>query len=229
MAGAPAHRLPYLHHGSSPHTRGTGTRKANASTSGRFIPACAGNTVPRHACRWRCAVHPRMRGEHNESPLDVPPSFGAHASAGSACTEPDQCHRVQTIPDTCLGPRCRAPQSLRLDPGSQNLLRNDKASGQFPHRARTRPARHLADRVAHRPQNLRIGCTQLLSCTLQTRFVAMQINHCCCTTSASNASNPIPVPSGWALVTTSWGRPPTSTTSPRATSCTSFHLQVRRG
>ena len=138
----------------------------------------------------------------------MPPSFGAHASAGSASTEPDQCHRVQSIPDACLSPRCRAPQSLRLDPGSQNLLRNDKASGQFPHRARTRPARHVADRAAHRLQNLRIGCTQLLSCTLQTRFVAMQINHCCCTTSASNASNPIPVPSGWALVTTSWGRAP---------------------
>ena len=136
----------------------------------------------------------------NEGPLNMPPSFGAHASAGSACTEPDQCHRVQTIPDACLGPRCRAPQSLRLDSGSQNLLRNDKASGQFPHLARTRPAHHLADRAAHRLQNLRIGCTQLLSCTLQTRFVDMQINHCCCTASASNA---MPVPSGCALVTTS--------------------------
>ena len=50
--------------GSSPPVRGTPSPGAACRGSRRFIPACAGNTygMERNACR--CAVHPRLCGEH---------------------------------------------------------------------------------------------------------------------------------------------------------------------
>ena len=50
--------------GSSPHARGTRAITCREPYSGRFIPACAGNTLVRRRSCWLMAVHPRMRGEH---------------------------------------------------------------------------------------------------------------------------------------------------------------------
>src|SRR5260370_13829420 len=50
--------------GSSPHARGTQTHHPIPSTAGRFIPACAGNTLCRRQLLRSAPVHPRMRGEH---------------------------------------------------------------------------------------------------------------------------------------------------------------------
>ena len=51
--------------GSSPRARGTRLRRPTCARTGRFIPACAGNTW-RLFRRWsRRSVHPRVRGEHN--------------------------------------------------------------------------------------------------------------------------------------------------------------------
>ena len=50
--------------GSSPHARGTRRRAHAWQRVGRFIPACAGNTVAAPVAVSQFTVHPRMRGEH---------------------------------------------------------------------------------------------------------------------------------------------------------------------
>ena len=64
--------------GSSPHARGTLGLYEQLSPLGRFIPACAGNTIRLVIRRVPSLVHPRMRGEH--SPITI----RAGASAGSS-------------------------------------------------------------------------------------------------------------------------------------------------
>ena len=49
--------------GSSPHTRGTLRYRSCCSTTGRFIPAYAGNAFRRVPAVGRDTVHPRIRGE----------------------------------------------------------------------------------------------------------------------------------------------------------------------
>src|SRR5690606_10914736 len=50
--------------GSSPHARGTRTVTWSSGLLLRFIPACAGNTLPWLFLRYYVSIHPRMRGEH---------------------------------------------------------------------------------------------------------------------------------------------------------------------
>ena len=54
--------------GSSPHTRGTPDIHRNQLLAERFIPAYAGNALPRPDGRRRRAVHPRIRGERSVAP-----------------------------------------------------------------------------------------------------------------------------------------------------------------
>ena len=63
MAGAPAHRLPYLLHASSPHARGTLAHLLPSADELRFIPAWAGNARCPVAAETSSTVHPRIRGE----------------------------------------------------------------------------------------------------------------------------------------------------------------------
>ena len=67
MAGAPVHRLPCLHHGSSPHEWGTLASTINEQVEIRFIPACAGNASRALTRRGPTSVHPRMRGERSSA------------------------------------------------------------------------------------------------------------------------------------------------------------------
>ena len=50
--------------GSSPRVRGTQGAACGNQSGDRFIPACAGNTNRSTTAARRCAVHPRVCGEH---------------------------------------------------------------------------------------------------------------------------------------------------------------------
>ena len=52
-------------YGSSPRVRGTLVSKPRYGCPMRFIPACAGNTVPAQRFATAVSVHPRVCGEHN--------------------------------------------------------------------------------------------------------------------------------------------------------------------
>ena len=66
--------------GSSPHARGTRYYVAVGILSGRFIPACAGNTPIRRRPKPPQQVHPRMCGDTRcGTPLTHPPRFIPHA------------------------------------------------------------------------------------------------------------------------------------------------------
>ena len=57
--------VPLLHQfGSSPRGRGTHQQRRLARHVDRFIPARAGNTLPKLTGGWTLAVHPRAGGEH---------------------------------------------------------------------------------------------------------------------------------------------------------------------
>ena len=54
----------YYDHGSSPRARGTRDVSVRRPARGRFIPACAGNTMRPALSARPNTVHPRVRGEH---------------------------------------------------------------------------------------------------------------------------------------------------------------------
>ena len=54
--------LRYLDLGSSPPARGTQEQAADDGRDGRFIPACAGNTILTGTFALPVTVHPRLRG-----------------------------------------------------------------------------------------------------------------------------------------------------------------------
>ena len=64
-------------HGSSPRVRGTPIAENVALPRGRFIPACAGNSVPRTPGNSRTAVHPRVCGELVQALADAAPNLGS--------------------------------------------------------------------------------------------------------------------------------------------------------
>ena len=67
--------------GSSPRARGTPGREAVGKGEGRFIAACAGNTL--ESCGQRCPipVHPRVRGEHSQERLAALEAAGSSPRA----------------------------------------------------------------------------------------------------------------------------------------------------
>ena len=67
--------------GSSPHARGTLEGDLAAVVAGRFIPACAGNTVPGSGVPRIGTVHPRMRGEHGHFTGDSSLTLGSSPHA----------------------------------------------------------------------------------------------------------------------------------------------------
>ena len=64
--------------GSSPRVRGTLAVEPQLLVELRFIPACAGNTLPRVAATELTPVHPRVCGEHPDGVRD--PNVGAGSS-----------------------------------------------------------------------------------------------------------------------------------------------------
>ena len=63
--------------GSSPHGRGTGSKKAKESRLLRFIPAWAGNSCHKSTGQPAFSVHPRMGGEQATMPAPTAPAIGS--------------------------------------------------------------------------------------------------------------------------------------------------------
>ena len=63
--------------GSSPHTRGALIRTGLSVRKWRIIPAYAGSTTRRRACRCNKWDHPRIRGEHGGARADTPSHPGS--------------------------------------------------------------------------------------------------------------------------------------------------------
>ena len=89
--------------GSSPRARGTRRRRGRERDRRRFIPACAGNTLPPAIAPAGLAVHPRVRGEHETSAGTVRRCIGSSPRArGTHHALPELKRRIRFIP-ACAG------------------------------------------------------------------------------------------------------------------------------
>ncbi len=89
--------------GSSPHARGTPRHRQLSPYNGRFIPACAGNTMPRLPLTVPLAVHPRMRGEHGiRRDASVGGSGSSPHARGTRFTDASGARPIRFIP-ACAG------------------------------------------------------------------------------------------------------------------------------
>ena len=102
--------------GSSPHARGTLDDTVVEAAGDRFIPACAGNAPVFPRCRSMRTVHPRMRGERNDSTRFRLVTFGSSPHArGTHTGRPVEPEYPRFIP-ACAGnarrgiqpPACRS-------------------------------------------------------------------------------------------------------------------------
>jgi len=98
--------------GSSPRVRGTRVWRPRCVRAGRFIPACAGNTIACSACWLIPTVHPRVCGEHDQVAEGKPHRLGSSPRVrGTLQPGPaDLLHR-RFIP-ACAG-NTRRPAPLR--------------------------------------------------------------------------------------------------------------------
>ena len=156
MAGAPAHRLPCLHHGSSPHMRGTLAHLLPSADELRFIPAWAGNARCPVAAETSSTVHPRIRGERHLVTRMDPCQDGSSPHVRGTPTAPEaETLRSRFIPACARNAREGAPSAKngsvhprirgeRAGPGSDRT----KPVGSSPHARGTRqgltrePGRH---------------------------------------------------------------------------------------
>ena len=93
----------YLDSGSSPHAWGTPEEIKSRTERNRFIPTCVGNTGRWYPFGPAPAVHPHMRGEHDERTLTWGESTGSspHAWGTPGIRPSNRMHR-RFIP-TCVG------------------------------------------------------------------------------------------------------------------------------
>ena len=126
VRGEHPHRAP-SHTAGSVHPRVRGEHSANAFSirlTRRFIPACAGNTMPPPLTRHAVTVHPRVRGEHRHVLL---------------CLGPDPVHprvRGEHMADDALAarraavhPRVRGEHSSRKSLSGRSYLRVNEPTG----------------------------------------------------------------------------------------------------
>ena len=116
--------------GSSPRVRGTGNQPSSDATQRRFIPACAGNSIPVPPGVPHTSVHPRVCGEQTIFAGTTFSSFGSSPRVRG--TEPtSHCQRLRSrfIP-ACAGnsgTRRRRPVSTTVHPrvcGEQGFGKN---------------------------------------------------------------------------------------------------------
>ena len=132
--------------GPSPHARGTRVDRSAGRDGVRSIPACAGNTCPRHA--WRCTqpVHPRMRGEHAATEPKGWPEVGPSPHArGTRRRYGHRPRRMRSIPacagntdDAMVERACRAVHPRMRGEHGDRLRLRDLGGGPSPHARGTR-------------------------------------------------------------------------------------------
>ena len=104
------------HDGSSPHARGTRPPFLAASTSKRFIPACAGNTKQPLELTSKSAVHPRMRGEHQGDGLSVERRGGSSPHARGTPRPYDFGIFPRRFIPACAGNTCSTTPLVKAPP-----------------------------------------------------------------------------------------------------------------
>ena len=98
--------------GSSPRVRGTAPGQESRGGRGRFIPACAGNSLLASSTTPMPPVHPRVCGEQSrESPRRPPPHGSSPRVRGTDTTPPPPRQRSRFIP-ACAGNRDTGLHSL---------------------------------------------------------------------------------------------------------------------
>mgnify|MGYP001641353420 CR=1 FL=1 len=135
------HRVHTDRYGSSPHARGTRRPQSCLLRGGRFIPACAGNTLHPVLLLLILSVHPRMRGEHrNTSPTHAAASGSSPHARGTpggnwhfrgahrfipACAG-NTCCRYRTATSAAVHPRMRGEHLIFV-------AESDDFGGSSPH------------------------------------------------------------------------------------------------
>ncbi len=99
--------------GSSPRARGTGAARSRHRRQGRFIPACAGNSLTYQTCRQPRAVHPRVRGEQLADTSGTLNTTGSSPRArGTVRISQNKVMPLRFIP-ACAGNRASEPPIQR--------------------------------------------------------------------------------------------------------------------
>ena len=97
--------------GSSPRVRGIRVCRGVRCIRDRFIPACAGNTIPSRQCRQRNPVHPRVFGEY------APPDIMDSVFVGSSPrVRGIRCVLLRYCPNGRFIPACAGNTLKRLNP-----------------------------------------------------------------------------------------------------------------
>ena len=137
-----------LENGSSPHARGTASRRPLRQGRPRIIPACAGNSARDIAAGDAFADHPRMRGEQRGSSSEPAKSSGSSPHARGTGHRPRAASAFRRIIPACAGNSGRySTRSSRSSDhprmrGEQGLPAILKANpgGSSPHARGTGPA-----------------------------------------------------------------------------------------
>ena len=151
------HRVHTDRYGSSPHARGTRRPQSCLLRGGRFIPACAGNTLHPVLLLLILSVHPRMRGEHrNTSPTHAAASGSSPHARGTLYHDNSKTIIERFIP-ACAGNTCFATPSMAVSMVHPRMRGEHarwagadvRAVGSSPH-ARGTPGGNWHFRGAHR-------------------------------------------------------------------------------
>ena len=114
--------------GSSPLARGTRPRHVVRFGSGRFIPACAGNSSGRRMACESIAVHPRLRGELSIQHISTPSIDGSSPLArGTPKTTELQRTTFRFIP-ACAGNSLSLRSTACSLSGSSPLARGTRSN-----------------------------------------------------------------------------------------------------
>jgi len=121
--------------GSSPRARGTLCSQTYQALTGRFIPAGAGNTIPRATTAGGASVHPRGRGEHERTEWHRVVLFGSSPRARGTRLHARQTRLIQRF----------------IPAGAGNTLRPDRRSAKRAVHPRGRGEHSVSPGPARRP------------------------------------------------------------------------------